>query len=152
MFRKLSMAAAILAAACHPAAEEPVAATGPGKAGMQGSEDVEAIGALATYTPDLRPGGVAGGAGARLGGRLADRNGCLVIEVDGNRVFQPVFPVGRARWDRGSGRLLIGTAAYRLGDSLAVGGGAVSDREGFGRTSGTSIPKCDGAELFVVAL
>jgi hypothetical protein len=113
---------------------------------------VTADSALATYRPHVRPDGVAGSAGARLEGRLAARLGCLVVDVGGGRVFQPVFPAGRVRWEASSERLFIDGAAYRPGDRIALGGGGVGDRQGFARASGASIPQCGGAELFVVSL
>lgn len=152
MFRNLSIIAASFVAGCFPVVEKPGPLTGPGDLNVK-NDAMPATMTLATYKrSDARVGGVVGSFGARLTGRLAERDGCLVLSVEGGTVYQPVFPVDRVRLDSSSGRLFIADITYVLGDQITVTGGVVSNRGGFAETNGTSIPQCGGAELFVVSL
>lgn len=151
MYRSLPIAGAAFAAACQPASQESPSPPGQGGSSLPGSGAATAGVTPATYSPDVRPDGVAGSAGARLEGKLTARGGCLLVDVGGGRVFQPVFPVGRVRWEKSTERLFIDGAVHRLGDRIALGGGGLGDRETFAGASGATIPPCN-AELFVVSL
>lgn len=73
---------------------------------------------IATYRPrDVT-------ASARLVGRLAIIDGCVMLESDsdphGVLVF---FPERQASWDSAVGLLTIGIDTFRIGDTVAITGG-----------------------------
>ena len=100
-----------------PATEaQPVTAT-PASQSSPSSVGAQRV-AIATYRPrDVT-------ATARLQGRLAIIDGCVVIESDrhpkGILVF---FPEGQASWDDDAGLLTIGVDRFRIGDTVAITGG-----------------------------
>lgn len=66
------------------------------------------------------------GDGAALEGTLTTRGGCFVVETAAGAVVVPVLPASATTWDGGAERLTIGSAEYRLGDTVSFGGGYTS--------------------------
>lgn len=108
---------------------------------------------VATYRPERSQGGVAGCATARLGGALVERDSCLVIAGEGGSAVQPVFPEGRARWEKETRRLIFNGTAYPLGSKIIVGGGGIGRNEAeFSARPDVSIPRCGAVSLFIVSM
>jgi hypothetical protein len=64
--------------------------------------------------------------GALIRRRLAVEGPCLFVDSEGSR-FLPIFPhTAEIAWDHEAGLLHFGDRTYRPGDSIGVGGGAMS--------------------------
>lgn len=103
---------------------------------------------IATYRHQVPPGAAATSAAARIDGTLSVVEGCLVIA--GASLVQPVFAEGSARWDEGTQRLMYKGSAYRIGSTIVLGGGGITNAAEYLAQPGVSIPRCGTARLFVV--
>lgn len=96
--------------------------------------------------------GIKGGSGALLEGRLTARNGCPSIETGDGKVYQLVFPKGKASWDDGGETLLVGDGRYRLNELASFGGGFLSaDQRERGNLT-LDLVDCPNHGLFLVHL
>ncbi|MEJ7831566.1 MAG: hypothetical protein WKF79_01510 [Nocardioides sp.] len=87
--------------------------------------------------------------GALLFGRLELDEGCLVVvEVDTNVTFIPMFPEDAVQWNEQTQTLTYGGVDFRVGSDVTFGGGG-SDPP----TQGDNIPDACPSELpaFVIS-
>ena len=87
---------------------------------------------------------------ARFFGKLALRNGCLVVETTDGNAVQPVFGHAQATWNSDSQQLTYNGRVYRLGEAITVNGGVLPFKRN-ALPNGWSVPDCGDVELFGVS-
>jgi hypothetical protein len=86
---------------------------------------------------------------ARKTGMLTVRDGCLMIDNANGPATLPLFPY-EATWDASTQTLSYSGSTYRVGDTITVGGGAIS-RESLAQYPGRKdVPECGQADLFLI--
>ena len=92
-----------------------------------------------------------GGATAILDGVLSRVGNCLIVTAPNGIRVQPLFLAGTARWDAEAETLVYRGKNYRLGDRIALGGGAVAPSFATGHEPGVDVVECEVGELFAVS-
>ncbi|MEA3009580.1 MAG: hypothetical protein QOJ91_1272 [Sphingomonadales bacterium] len=156
MSRNLTIAAlAILAQVCQQPEQGlgnfPQATASQGREAMSEPEPPTAGTRLSFWGLGAPAGeGPVGGAAARLDGILSRLGGCLVVTPGNGRAVHPVFPAGRAAWDERSQTLRLAGKAYRPGNRITLGGGAVDSPSDLRREAGVELAPCPVADYWVV--